>query len=148
MFYFVPIASCSVTEHSWKEPGSIFFVLCLQVFIDTDQILPEPPLFQAEQFQLFQLFLLWEMLHFLNHLSDLLLNLAQYGHITLVLESAELDSVLQVWPHQSWLERKDHLNLLVNLQLAWRKFTNEEKKKEKEREKEKKKKKKEEMKSW
>jgi len=39
----------------------------------------------------------------------LLLNSFQYVHVSLVLESPELDTVLQMGPHQCSVEGKDHL---------------------------------------
>ena len=33
VFQFVPVASCRLIGHHWKEPGSIFFAPSLQVFI-------------------------------------------------------------------------------------------------------------------
>jgi len=34
VFQVVPIASGPVTEHHWKEPGGVFFVLSLR-YLDT-----------------------------------------------------------------------------------------------------------------
>ena len=59
---------------------------------------PEPSLLQAEQPQLFQPFLTGEMLQSLHHLSGPSLDSLQYVHISLVLGSPALDTVLQVWP--------------------------------------------------
>ena len=36
-FQFVPIASCPATGHHWKEPGSLFFVALLQIFVTIDE---------------------------------------------------------------------------------------------------------------
>ena len=49
------------------------------------------------------------MFQLLNHLNVLLLNSLQYLHISFVLGSPEMNTVLQVWPHQFWAEGKDHL---------------------------------------
>lgn len=35
---FVPLASCPVTGHNWKEPNSILFAPSFQVFIHNDKI--------------------------------------------------------------------------------------------------------------
>ena len=46
------------------------------------------------------------MLQSLNRLSGSSLDSLQYVHICLVLGSPELNTVLQVWPHQCWVEGK------------------------------------------
>lgn len=38
---FVPIASCLVTGHHWKERDSVLFVSSLQVLMYIDKIPPE-----------------------------------------------------------------------------------------------------------
>ncbi|GAB0205150.1 long-chain fatty acid transport protein 6-like [Grus japonensis] len=42
VFQFVPIASCPVTRHHWKQPGSVIFTPCLQVFAHSNLIPLEP----------------------------------------------------------------------------------------------------------
>ena len=93
-------ASYLVTEHLGKEPGSIFLTPSVQVFTDIDNITPEPSVLQTGQSQLSQPFLNGEMLQSCNHLSGPLLDSLQYVRVSLVLESPELDTVLQGWPHQ------------------------------------------------
>ena len=102
MFQFVPIASGPVAGHHWKEPGSISFAPSLQVFIDIEKI--PLSLLQAEQFQLSQPFFIGEVLQHLHHLCGPLLDSLQSVHVSVVLRSPELDTALQVWPHQRWGE--------------------------------------------
>jgi len=40
VFQFVPVASCLVTRHHWKESGSVLFALSLQVCIHVDETSP------------------------------------------------------------------------------------------------------------
>jgi len=40
VFWFLAIATGPVTGHHWEEPGSVLFAPSLQVFIQTDEILP------------------------------------------------------------------------------------------------------------
>ena len=49
------------------------------------------------------------MLQYLNHLSSSSLDSLQYVHVSLVLGSPELDTLLQMWLLQCWVEGKDHL---------------------------------------
>ncbi|PKU38985.1 hypothetical protein llap_10711 [Limosa lapponica baueri] len=79
---------------------ALFYVPSLQVFISIEKISPEPSLFQAEQSQLSQPFLVGEILQTLQHLCGPLLGSLQYVHVSLAMDNPELDTVLQVWPHQ------------------------------------------------
>ena len=49
------------------------------------------------------------MFQHLNHLCGPSLDSLQYVYISLVLGSPELATGLQLWPHQRWVQRKDHL---------------------------------------
>lgn len=49
VFHSAPVAPCPVTEHQWKEPGSIIFAPSFQLFIHINEIHSEPPLLQANQ---------------------------------------------------------------------------------------------------
>jgi len=100
VFHFVPTTSCPVTGHHWKAPGSVVLAPSLQVFIYIDKIPPEPSLLQAEESQLSHLLLIGDILQSLNHLYGPSLDSLQYVHVSLVLGSPELDTVLQVWRHQ------------------------------------------------
>lgn len=51
VFQFVSMASYPGTGHHWKEASSTFFAPPVQVLIHIDKI-PQPPLLQAEEFQL------------------------------------------------------------------------------------------------
>mgnify|MGYP001852875407 CR=1 FL=1 len=67
-------------------------------------------LLQAEQSHSLSLYF-WrveEVLQPLNHFLGPMLDLLQSVHVSLVLRSPQLDTVLQVWPHQSWIERRYH----------------------------------------
>lgn len=68
VFHFVLIASCLVTGHHRREPGSVLFSPSLQVFIYMD-ICQEPPepLLQAGKPQLSQSLLKFQVLHLLHH---------------------------------------------------------------------------------
>lgn len=71
---------------------------------------PKPLFPQAEQSQLSQTFPTGEMLQFADHLGSTSLDSFQYVHIPLALRSAELDTILQMQPHQFWAERRDRLS--------------------------------------
>lgn len=63
----------------------------------------------AEQSHLSQPCLRWEMFQSLNQLCGPLLDALQYVDTSLVLENPELDTRLQVGPHQCWAEGKSRL---------------------------------------
>lgn len=105
MFQSVPIDSCPLTEHHWKEPGPILSPLP-KVFACMDKITSEPSLFQAEQSQFPQ--------PFLKCFSPFIISVTLYWipsstSISLVLRGPEPDTRLKVQPHQCWVERKAHL---------------------------------------
>jgi len=54
------------------------------------------------------------MLQSLNHLCGRLLDSVQHVHISLVLRSPELATVLQVWPHQRWKTQKEYIPQLAD----------------------------------
>jgi len=97
MFQFVTNASCSGTGHHWKQIGSFFFVLSVQLFINSDEILPEPPVVQAEQSQIPQTLQTGEVLQTLDHLGGFPLDSFQCIHVCLVQWDPEWDTELQ--PH-------------------------------------------------
>lgn len=74
VFQFMPIASSPVTGHQWKEPGSLFLVSSLQIFLTLIRLPSEHCLFQAEESQLSKPFLIKEILWCLicpsEHLLD------------------------------------------------------------------------------
>lgn len=76
-------------------------------FIDIDKITPEH-LLQAEYFQLSQPFLIGEIHQTVHHFHGplRLSSVVPYPSYTW---SPALDTELQMWPHQCWGERKDHL---------------------------------------
>ena len=85
VFHFLPIASYPVTEHYWREPGSISFPLSLTIFKYYDV----SALLQPEQFQLSQPLLIGEMLQSFNHLHNpsldsLVQHWAQYSGCSLI----------------------------------------------------------------
>jgi len=93
VFQFMPTASGPVTGHHKKEPESVLFAPFLKVFIYIKKIPPEPSLHQAKRSQPS---LIGEMVQSLNNLRGPLLGSLQYVHISFVLRSSELDTVLQV----------------------------------------------------
>ena len=54
---------------------------------------------------------LTQMLQFLHHLDEHLLDSLLWVHVCLVLRSPWLHPALQPWPQQCWVEGKDHLPL-------------------------------------
>lgn len=80
----------------------------LDVFIGIDNI-PPRHLFLRLNSPTSQPFFTGEMIQSLNHLHGALLDNFQHLHVCLVLKSSELDTAVQVWPHQCWIEGKDHL---------------------------------------
>ena len=68
VFQFVLVAPFPVTEHHYKEPGSIHLTSAVRILLSTDKIPLQPSLLQAEQSQASQPFLLWEMIQAPNHL--------------------------------------------------------------------------------
>ena len=89
MFQLCPIAS---------GPVSVFFAPYLQVFICLGEIPADLYFLQAKQSQLSQPFLL-EVLQFLKHLPGPFIGLSPV-YPCLSPGSPELDTILQVWPHQ------------------------------------------------
>ena len=65
LFHFVPTASCPGTGRH-KKPGSVFSAPFPQVFMNIDEIPPQPPFLQAEQPQLSQPFFIGMLTHTLN----------------------------------------------------------------------------------
>lgn len=86
-FQYVPITSGPVTGHHWKEPGSLLIVPSFQLFIHIDKVLLEPPLLQAELFQLAQPFFVGEMLQSLHDPCGPSLHSLQCVHVSFQLES-------------------------------------------------------------
>lgn len=50
-----------------------------------------------------------EMLQLLNHLCKSTLNPFQELHVSFGLRSPQLNTAVQMWPHQCWVEGRDHL---------------------------------------
>ena len=71
-------------------------------------------LLQTEQFQLSQPFFIWEMLLVSNNLCGPTLDSLYKNPIFLELGSPELDTVLQMWPHQGRIEGEYHHPALFN----------------------------------
>lgn len=97
---FVPIASCPVTGHHWKEPGSTFFTPfnCKECGIPSGiytvwSYPPEPSLLHAEQSHLSQPSVTGEVLQSLSSPS---LSSPQYVHVSPLLRTPELNTSLQV----------------------------------------------------
>lgn len=101
MYFNLCLLSLVVSLCTIKKSVSIFFAPFLQ--IHTDKFPPEPPLLQAEQFQLSQPFFMLKMVHSLSHLSgpslDSSVSLLYWGH--------------HGWTQHDWCctERKDHFCL-------------------------------------
>jgi len=62
MLQFVPVTSCPVAGHHWKEFGPILLTPTLQVFLSIYKDPSQPSLLQVKQAQLPQPFLIGEML--------------------------------------------------------------------------------------
>lgn len=70
---------------------------------------PEPPFLQTEQSQLSHPFLIEEALQTLYYLDGPSPDSLHYVHGSPVQGSPKLDTVHQIWSHQCWAERNDHL---------------------------------------
>ena len=97
---FRPAASCPGTEHHWNEAGSILSAPPLQVFTDIDEI-PTILLFFSPSSAPASPHRSVPVPSF-SH--GPLLDTLHYDHVTLVFRGPELDTVLQVQPHQCWTE--------------------------------------------
>lgn len=75
---------------------------------ETEKVPPEPPLPQAEQPQLPQPFLTGSVLQILHQLCFPSLNLLQHLDVFPELREPELNTALEVWPHQCPAEGKNH----------------------------------------
>ena len=95
VFQFTPIPSCPVTEHHWEEPGSIFFIHTLQVFINTDKT-PLGLLSSRLSSSSYRSPSSCQLLQSLNHLFGPALDWLQYVYSSLILRSPDLDPELQV----------------------------------------------------
>lgn len=114
---FVPDVSCPGTVHHWKDYGSLH---PYAPFRDLYILLSSPrasssPVWIVPAFSTFSHlrdaqemsspFIIFVTLCDIFLTQDSL----KYVHVSLVLESPEMDIVLHVWPHQCWAEWKDHL---------------------------------------
>jgi len=94
VFQFVLTASGPGTGHHWKEPGSIFLIPSHPILIYMDEI-PLCLLFSRLNSPSSLSLSPWEeMLLSLNHLNCPFLDSLQYIHVSLVLESPDLDTAL------------------------------------------------------
>ena len=100
IFSVVPTASWPVSRHYWERSCSLIFIPSHQVLTEMQKIPCEPSLLQEEHSQLSQPLLRGEMLRFLHCLHGPSLDLLRYVHVSLVLGSPELETGLQVQPHQ------------------------------------------------
>jgi len=108
VFHFLCIASGPVTVCHWKEPvASSSLHPAFRYYIHWWDL--PTRLLLAEKSQLSQPFLIREMLQSLNHVCGPLQDSLWYVPVSLVLRSPDLDTVLQLWPHQCWVQGKDHL---------------------------------------
>ncbi|XP_048803588.1 uncharacterized protein LOC125694433 [Lagopus muta] len=93
----------------FEEFTPLLAVGSLQVLIGCNEVTPQPSLLQAEQAQLPQPVLIGEVLQPPDHLSRPPLDPFQNLYVFLVLRAPQLDTVLQVGPHKSRVERDNHL---------------------------------------
>lgn len=106
---------------SFHTLPSGIYIYWLNTYISTSHT-PVPSLSQVERPEHSQSFIIGEKLQSLNHFSSLYClqcSLSCTG-------SPEVDTVLQVWPQQNWVERITSLNLLAaqkDVDLIWRKAT-------------------------
>lgn len=87
IFQFVPITSLPFTRQHWEESGSVVFTP--PSIYTHDKTCPEPSP-------------CWSV-------PGLSAACMPDTPLKPLLGSPELDPALHMWPHQSWLERKDHL---------------------------------------
>lgn len=90
------IACCPVTEHQWKEPGFLFFAHSFQTFIHIDEFPPGSFFSRVNISSSFNLSSYERCSSPLNILDGL----------SPVLRSPVLDTELQLWPHQCWVQKK------------------------------------------
>ena len=105
VFRFFTVATCSIVVHQWTEFIPIDMTATLQIFINGDEIPPQPSPLHAEQTQVSHLFFAWAMLLAPHLLPSARLVL---GDSHLEQGSPELDMVLQMWPHWGRVDKKDH----------------------------------------
>lgn len=91
---------CSVPGLYWKEPGPILLTSTLKIFVCTDKLLSHLSLLQAKQAQLPQSFLRRETCQTHDHLCSPALDNLQELFFFYELRSLELDTALQMRPHQ------------------------------------------------
>lgn len=108
LFQCVPIASNLVTGCHWKQPGSVF-AFSLQLFMYTED-LPWGFFSPGWRAQLSKPFFVEKTLQTLCHFCGPWLISVQHVNFFLVLESSEVDTAVQAWPHHGWEEEKDQLS--------------------------------------
>ena len=97
------IASCPITSYLWEEPSSAFSASSEWVVEDTSKIFPHLlPFLKAEPTWLSRSLLVHDMLKPPGHQVELL----QKVPVCLVLGSAKLGAVLQMWSDNCWMEWK------------------------------------------
>lgn len=108
MFQFVPIAFEPVWAPLKRVWLSLSCILPLGIYTHSWD-LSEASFLQAEQPQCTQPVPRQEMLQSFNHPCSPSLDSLQYVHVSHILGSPELDTGLQMVPHQCWLEGQDHM---------------------------------------
>lgn len=98
---FPPVISIDTTQMS----------LCLSLLIFNLLYTPsEPSHFQAEWSQLFQPLLIWQTFLMISCPFTGLHIQWQLLHVSLLLGTPNLDPEFHMWPHQCYIEGKDHLS--------------------------------------
>lgn len=105
LFQFMLIATGPVTGHHLKEPGSTFVSHSLQVFMGIDKVFPwtfcSPGLTGPATSDLSHMWDASVTLSLLWTIISMSASLFYSG-------SSGLDTICQLWLHQSWTERQDH----------------------------------------
>jgi len=103
------IASHPMTSYLGEETNTCLITISFQVVLESNKVLPQPPLLQTKQPQLPQpllvRFVLWNPHQRVCPSLDTL----QQLKVLLVVRGPKLNTVLQVWPHQCRVQGHDHL---------------------------------------
>lgn len=100
VFHFVPVVHFPVARHHWAQPGPILLTPALEVFVYIAKIPSHSSLLQGK------LLPHREMLQVSNHLQSPSLDPLRAPCLS---RSPELDTAVQICPHQGWDKGQDHL---------------------------------------
>ena len=93
--------------HNSCSPSCLY--VAFKILEGHNEVSPEPSLLQAKQAQFAQPFFLGEVFQSSDHLSGTPLDPLQELRVFFVLRAPGLDTVFQMGPHKSQVERDNHL---------------------------------------